>query len=286
MLRRLKTVCFILSLVLTALATRGQATQKITTGRMPGSNCDNISLADPSPDMQMRPPSPCETAFHSHVWASMKQAFANVYKWAAGHHWHAGDTTTAPLRLVNKQSEKYFFNSYLNYPIELALDPNSAEYQPWRGKYGAALEAYKNNPGDSTYRNFWRAAYQVNAGTIIRINVYINQVSSSILFFKGGHKVFHVPGAAYAVKGPFAQLRTGGDVENSQDACIILFGKVAVKPRNNEDGSFSLYSETRFPNASHLTVQQIAVRIECNQELLDQLLKEIDFKTLASLLNH
>jgi hypothetical protein len=285
MLQKLKIVLLVPILVLTALATRGQKTQKVATGRIPGSNCDNISLADPSPDMQMRPPSECETAFHSHVWTIMKQAFAKVFTWAADHHWMVGDTASRPLKQVNKQSENYFFNSDLNYQIELLLDPASAEYGSYRGKYGVALEQYKNAPGDSTYRNFWRAAYDVNAGTIIRINTYINQVSSKILFFKDGYKVFNVPGAAYAVKGPFAQLRTGGGVEDSQEACIILFGKVAVKPKKNEDGGFSIYSETHFPKAPHLTVQQMAVRIECNRELLSVLLKEIDFKVLASLLD-
>ena len=43
--------------------------------------------------------------------------------------------------------------------------------------------------------------------------------------------------------------------------------------------------ENSFPkNTSHLAVQNIAIRVECNSDLLNKIIRDTDFKALAEMI--
>jgi hypothetical protein len=71
------------------------------------------------------------------------------------------------------------------------------------------------------------------------------------------------------------------------DACLILFGNQKPPLKTEPGGGSSLYLANTFAkNVSHLTVQNISIRIECNNELLEKILKDTDFKAIAGLVGH
>jgi hypothetical protein len=160
----------------------------------------------------------------------------------------------------------------------------SPVYKDWYEKYQAHMEALRN-PNEETYKKFQDFFYRMNNAIHIRFYITVNSVSYSIYFMKGGQQQLVIPGAAYAVKGSKTGALTGGGEEKAMDACLILFGnqKPVIKPE--ADGGASIYQENSFPkNTSHLTVQNITVRIECNDELLNRIIKETDWNAIHDMI--
>ena len=260
------------------------SSKNIVTDKIPGSNCDNVVHNKLDASAQNRSPSECEVQFDWKVRTALRDAFSKAFNKFPATDWVIADTAVKVLQEIGKQTERSFFNP--SYYFKMDMEPSSTAYQDWSGKYTAITEELKT-PGEATSKKFLDFMYQMNNAIHIRFYVLVNQASNSIYFYKSGQQTIAVPGAAYAVKGSRAGALSGGGIDNAMDACLILFGKPKISVAKDSDGGTGIRSENIFPKgASHLTVQQISIRIECNSELLNTLLKEIDFSAVAAMIGH
>jgi hypothetical protein len=259
-------------------------TKKPVTDKLPGINCDNTVTNTLPADAPDRSPSECEIQFDWKVRAAIRDAFRKTLSNFPAADWIISDTAVEKLEEVGKGTEKNFFS--LSYDFKIDLAPQSLTYKNWYEKYQAQMEEMKN-PKEDSYKKFADLMYRMNNSIHIRFLVRINNVSHSIYFMKGGQQVLPVPGAVYAVRGPKVSALTGGGEENAMDACLIVFGNQEPSLRAEPGGGSSFYLVNSFPkNVSHLTVQNISIRIECNNELLQIILKDTDFKGIAELISH
>jgi hypothetical protein len=254
-----------------------------TTDKIPGTDCNNI-VNDKLQGAPDRSASECETQFDWNTRTRLREAFGHLIRNWAGKHWIVNDTMIKPLTEVSRASEKYFFQ--LSWYFTLDLKPESALYRAWSEKYQAATNAISQQPGEASSKKFMETMYEINNATHIRIYLNVNNPDGSLYYLKGKHPGFTIPGAVYAVKGPFAANLSGGGIDESHDAAWILFGNVKTRIEKTADGTETIHMSSNFPKTSHLTVQSIAIRIECNDELLTEILKEIDFPAVAAMIGH
>ncbi len=260
------------------------ATKKPVTDKLPGTNCNNTVENKISPDATDRSPSECEIEFDRKVKTALLNAFQKTMSNFPAKDWIISDTAVEELKEVAKGTEQAFFRISYNFKIDLS--PQSSAYREWYEKYQVQLDEMKN-PKDDSHKKFADFLYRMNNAIHIRFFVQVNTVSHSFYFINGGQQVLTIPGAAYAVRGPKVAALTGGGEENAIDAGLILFGNQKPELKEDPGGGSSLYQLNNFPkNVSHLTVQNISIRIECNDQLLEKILKEVDFKAIAALVGH
>ena len=241
--------------------------------------CSNIVHNTLPPDADNRSPSECEVQFDWKVRTTLRDAFSKTFQHFPSSDWVIADTAVELLTQISKGTEKSFFR--LNYNFKIDMAPQSAAYKDWYEKYQAAMQGLKA-ADEAAYKNFTRFGYRMNNAIHISIFVTVNSVSHSVYFPKGGQQIVTVPGAAFAVKGPNSP---GQSKTDDVDACLILFGNQKPSIKKESEGGASLYQLNNFPkNSSYLTVQNISVRIECNNELLNQILKDTDWKSIAYLI--
>jgi hypothetical protein len=277
----------ILSLFLSAVAilpTVAQTSMKnVVTDKLPGSNCDNAVHNILPADAQNRSPSECEVQFDLKARTALRGAFSKALQNFPESDWVISDTAVEVLTQIGKETENKFFG--LSYYFKIDLAQKSPLYMEWYNKYQNAMQQLQSQPGEASTKKFSDSYYQMNNAIHIRFYILVNPVSYSIYFIKGGQQTFTVPGASFAVKGTKAGALSGGGEDNAMDACLILFGNQKPVIKKEPDGGASVYAENNFPkNTSRLTVQNISVRIECNNELLNQIIKDTDFKALADLI--
>jgi hypothetical protein len=279
----MKKILFICWLAMPGMIAFSQtAVKKYSTDKMPGVNCDNIVHNTLPADADNRSASECEVQFDWKVRTALRQAFSKALQNFPASDWMISDTAVRVLREVSKQSEQYFFNP--SYYFNVDLKPESKIYQALAEKQKAVMEELKT-PNENTFKKFTETNYKTNNAVHIRFYVLVNDISESIYYIKGGQQVINIPGAAYAVKGSHAGALSGGGEENSMDACFIVFGKPKINTQKEDNGGASVNIENNFPKAvSRLTVQEISVRIECNDELLNKILKDTDFKAIGELI--
>ena len=268
---------------------QSQHTTRIVTDKIPGSNCDNTAV-DELVGAENRSATPCEIEFDRRVRSNLRQAFEKIISgWSPD--WLLSTNSNVeitPVKGVARGSEKQFYRLNLSdagwFYIELNLNPASAAYQKLHGLYNSSMEEWRAKPNDTNYKKLLDVFYRLKNATNIRIYVSTNDLSHRVAFLKSGIKNVNVPGA-YAVRASYVNALTGGGEESAVDACLIYLGKPKDVIDLPGEGMQEFEVKNNFPtNASHLSVQQVAIRIECNAELLDLLLKDIDFSVLQGLI--
>ena len=135
--------------------------------------------------------------------------------------------------------------------------------------------------------NFQNYGHKMNSAIYIKIYARVNSTYSSIAIFKDGHKMLTAPGAAYVIESSYVQSGGGGGIESSVGADYIYIGnwKTPVIVKDSDGGETIKVMPVIVKSGTTLSVKNIFIRMECNGELAEQILKEIDFTKLTSLLN-
>ena len=284
----MKTCLTIYICIMISLAGYGQL-KDIVTDKLPGVNCDNV-VHDKLEGAVNRSPSECEVLFDQRIRKIFDEAFKNVFFRKENSDWIINvKPGMTPIEGVGRGAEKDIFRlgntDHGNFNYELQINPNSAVSQEWSKKYYEAMEAFKADA--AAMPRLTELYYNMKTATNILLYTSINSVSSSFGSFQGGHQSVKIPSAAYGFRAVHVPALSGGGADNSRDACLIVFGKwqppVIAK---YEDGSESIRLEAILnKSSSKFSVHNIVIRIECNKQLTDQLLQEIDFKKLQSLLS-
>ena len=243
-------------------------------------DCDNV-IHDKLTGAQDRSPTDCEVKYDLEVKSAFQKAFENVVSGFQNNHWLV--TKITPLDPVTGVPRASDNSSFLgDYNIELEPGPENDQYAAYNKSYQELL-----NGGSQDMKKIQDFMKQMNGAIRIKIYARVNGMYSSIVIFKEGHKMLKAPGAAYVIESPYMQSGGGGGIESSVGADFIYMGNwkapVIVKDRNG--GETINVMPVIVKSATTLSVKNITIRIECNSELAEQILKGIDFSKLTSLLN-
>ena len=119
-------------------------------------------------------------------------------------------------------------------------------------------------------------------------NIYftVNNQSAGFGNFKGGSKITKLSAKIYIIQSPYVQSSTGGDENEAIDATLILIGKWKQPViEKNDDGSESVTANPVLdPLASHLQVQNIVIRIDCNPSVTKAIIDVMNLKKLQDLI--
>ena len=248
-------------------------------------DCDNI-IHDKLTGAQNRSPTDCEVKYDLEVKFAFQKAFENVVSGFQNNHWLV--TKITKVDAVTGVPRAFNNSSFLgDYDIELQIDPKSDQYTSFRKKY-EELANVGYPPDNVKMESFVQYGHLMNAAINIKINARVNSTYSSIYIFKGGYKMLKAPGAAFVIQSSYVQSLGGGGIESSLDADFIFIGKWnSPVIRNDSDGG----EEIKVPplivkSGTNLSVKNIFIRMECNAELAEQVLKQLDMSKLTSLLNH
>ncbi|MGB8190861.1 MAG: hypothetical protein WCF67_03025 [Chitinophagaceae bacterium] len=280
---------FILCMAAFISPLHAQMASKIVTDKIPGSDCNNTAI-DQFTGTQNRSATPCEIELDKRIRTAFRKAFAKLIdNWPAEEWTHANSSMDyKPIAAMGRESERSFFNPAFSdvsvFYLELNLNPASPAYSKLYEEYTSLQNEMLSKPSEAATKKFFDWNYRARSSTSIRIRTMVNNVSYGMTIFKGGSKPVNIPGAAYAVRASNVAPETGGDITESMDACLIVFGKVQPKVTNEQDGSQGIKVTNEFPQkTSRLTVQHVMIRIECNPELLDRVLKDVDWSLIYEL---
>ena len=215
------------------------------------------------------------------VKSAFQKAFENVVSGFQNNHWLVTKITTLdPVTGVPRASDN---SSYLgDYNIELEVGPENDQYAAYNKSYQELL-----NGGSQDIKKIQDFMKQMNGAIRIKIYARVNSTYSSITIFKGGHKMLKAPGAAYVIESSYVQSAGGGGIDASLDATFIFIGNwnPPVIRKDSDGGEEIKVPPVIVKSGTNLSVKNISIRMECNAELAEQILKEIDISKLTSLLN-
>jgi hypothetical protein len=243
-------------------------------------DCDNV-IHDKLTGAQFRSPTDCEVKYDLEVKSAFQKAFEKVVSVFQNNHWLVKKITTLdPVTGVPRASDN---SSYLgDYNIELEVGPENDQYAAYNKSYQELL-----NGGSQDIKKIQDFMKQMNGAIRIKIYAGVNSTYSSMYIFKDGHKMLKAPGASYVIESPYMQSGGGGGIESSVGADYIYIGnwKAPVIVKDSDGGETIKVMPVIVKSATNLSVKNVTIRIECNSELAEQILKEIDISKLTSLLN-
>lgn len=243
-------------------------------------DCDNV-IHDKLTGAQDRSPTDCEVKYDLEVKSAFQKAFENVVSGFQNNHWLVTKITT--LDPITHAPRSFDNSSFLgDYNIELEVGPENDQYAAYNKSYQELL-----NGGSQDIKKIQDFMKQMNGAIRIKIYARVNSTSSSITIFKGGHKMLKAPGAAYVIESSYVQAGGGGGIDASLDATFIFIGNwnPPVIRKDSDGGEEIKVPPVIVKSATNLSVKNISIRMECNSELAEKILKEIDFTKLTSLLN-
>ena len=240
-------------------------------------DCDNV-IHDKLTGAQDRSPTDCEVKYDLEVKSAFQKAFENVVSGFQNNHWLVTKITT--LDPVTGVPRAFDNSSFLgDYNIELEVGPENDQYAAYKKSSQEGL-----NGDIKKIQDFMK---QMNGAIRIKIYARVNSTYSSITIFKDGHKMLKALGAAYVIESSYVQSAGGGGIDASLDATFIFIGNwnPPVIRKDSDGGEEIKVPPVIVKSGTNLSVKNISIRMECNSELAEKILKEIDFTKLTSLLN-
>jgi hypothetical protein len=251
-------------------------------------SCDNI-IYDKMYGAQNRSPSECEARFDGDVRRAIRQSLDRVMSYFRTAGWLVEkEPELKPITAIARNTEKNPFRIDFAgsgaYSVVLKMNPASPQGQAWQQRYQGMMQSLK--PGAESIQAFSKMAYEMKGATEVRISVVTNMLMASVGNFKGEHTVLNLPGAAYAVFSSHAQAATGGGVDNSEDRALILLGSwTPVAIVKHSDGGEEIGAKAVFDKAAPpLSVQNMWIRINANQELTQNIVRQLDLAPLQALM--
>ena len=244
-------------------------------------DCDN-AIHDKLTGAQDRSPTECEVKYDLEVKTAFQKAFENVVSGFQNDHWLVKKITTLdPITHAPRSSDNSSFLG--SYGIELEMDPENDKYATFKKRYNELL----NGGGTQGVTEIASFLKQMTGSTSIKIYAGVNSTYSSMYIYKEGHKMLKAPGASYVIESPYMQSGGGGGIESSVGADYIYIGnwKAPVIVKDSDGGETIKVMPVIVKSGTTLSVKNVTIRIECNSELAEQILKGIDLSKLTSLLN-
>jgi hypothetical protein len=254
-------------------------------------DCDNV-IHDKMIGAQYRSPTECEVKFDLDLRTALHLSFKPLIDSLLKNGWRLEkETQVKSIMGIGRGSEKNFYDPGLtdvgNYALHFQLNPASPEYKNWQTQYADMMNDFQKDPTKPGSMDKLTAfTAEMKVATDISIYVNVNYSATAAVNFTTSHHVEKTPNTTCVVYLKNAQAATGGGKEESGNAAWVYFGKwSSPKFQKNSDGSERVeLNATPDPKASHLSVQTIVIRMECNDDLSDEVIKYTDFKKLQSLL--
>ncbi len=256
------------------------------------SNCDP-AIHDKIPGAQFRSATDCEIKFDASVRSALTKAFKPIVDSLTSNGWTVQKQSKPAIQDDARNRERQLFRMDFTdagaFSIVLGMSPTNPELQrrmkaftDATQKAGEQLKAGKQ----PSFEEGERIVREMQGATRISIVAVINFDSMSFVNFKGDYSRTEIPGGGFALSVPYMQATTGGDIGAANETMSIHLGHwsspVAVK---QGDGSETInVPGTLNKAAPSLSVDNLRIRVEANQALQQQILKEIDWSALRPLL--
>jgi len=254
-------------------------------------DCDN-TIYDKLSGAQFRSPTDCEVKFDLALRNALHDAFEPALAKFTRDGWQVeNETVIKPITGIARHSENdpYIpaFTDGGNFKIHLQLTPSADSYQKLKKLNDDAMEGIQKDPSSpDAMKKFKEAMETVQSSSDITINVYINQPSTGNTNFTTEHSIDKVDGVAYILHLRNAQATTGGGKDNSSNTSFVYMGKwkEPTFEKRNDGSEKASCGTTINKSAPNLAVQNIVMRITCNNELAGRLTKLVDFNRLSAMI--
>ncbi len=268
-----------------------QVTGMIQQAKETYKDCDN-TIYDKLAGSQFRSPTDCEVKFDLALRNALHEAFQPAIIRMAKDGWQVeNETEIKPITGIGRHTENNpfipGFTTGGNYKLHLQLSPSADSYQKLKKQNDDAMADMQKDPNSpDAMKKFSEALEGIQGASDITINVNINESNSGVTNFTTEHSIEKAEGVAYILHLRNAQATTGGGKEGSSNTSFIYLGKWnAPTFEKRSDGSEKVTCSTIInKSAPHLAVQNIVMRITCNNELAGRLAKFIDFNRLNAMI--
>ena len=242
-------------------------------------DCDNV-VHDKLTGAQNRSPTDCEVKYDLYVKNAFIEAFDKVVKFFPENNWQINKVTDlTPLTGIPRMKLN---DSWPSYYLDIGMNHDAPAYKKYVEEQSAQM-----NKTDVQMQEILKLGYEIHGATAIIIYGHINRNQrQETVTFKGKHKILQVKGTDYVVQYPYAQALSGGGVESALVVTDVFLGSWKMAYKVQSDASENLIAQPAYnKNGERLNIQNISLRIECNPELAEQVLKQIDFGKLKAILN-
>jgi len=246
-------------------------------------DCDNV-VHDKLIGAQDRSPSECEAKFDLDVRTAIHDALLPLIEKFQNDGWEINQQTNLePLLGVARGSENDIFST--SYDLLLRVGRTSAIYTDYQKRFNDLSEKLKDASRESRDQ-FMKFGREMNGALNSNIYFMVNNHSAGFGNFKGGSKVTKLSSNIYIIQSPYVQSSTGGDENEAIDATLVLIGKWKQPViEKNDDGSENVrVNPVLDSSASHLQVQNIVIRIECNPSVAKAIIDTMNLKNLQDLI--
>jgi len=269
--------------------------------RLAGPGLVTGSLGDCDPKIydklagaEWRSPSACEVKFDAYVRQGLVPVFAPVVARLAQTGWVATKKPKLdPLDAIARHSEKEPYKLESSHDgaflLSLTLRADSPIYQRFNQASNDAMqkaaEQMKAGGAVTAMGAAEDAARAIEENTTIVIGILINEASTGIYNFKGGHTVTLLASGGYAIEVPHAQAATGGGDDASQRATYVFVS--AWEPPgsgSSASGSENIRVKGTLNPGKLMAVQNVRIRIQADTALAQQVIQLIDWNALRALL--
>ncbi len=258
-------------------------------------NCDP-GIHDKLVFAEWRSPSECEVKFDRYIREALLPPFARMEAALTQGEWtEVRKPAFRPITSIARRSEGNPFSlqstqdGFLRF--EFRLRPGSDQAK----RNEAALEALSKKMAEAmksveaakAFSAEMTEATHVSQGSgNITIAVRINLASLGIANFQGAYTASQIPGVGYSVTAPYVQSRGGGDIGGAHETTFVFLGpwSPATGTKTGDGGTNITVKAALSPKAPTLTLQNIEIEIEANQELARKVIGLIDWNALNQLL--
>jgi hypothetical protein len=256
-------------------------------------DCD-AKIYDKLAGAEWRSPSACEVKFDARVRQGLVPVVAPVVARLAQTGWvEIKKPKLDPLDAIARHSEKEPYKLESSHDgaflFSLTLQADAPIYQRFSKTSNDAMqkaaEQMKAGGAVTAMGAAEDAARAMQENTTIVIGILINEASTGIYNFKGGHTVTPLASGGYAIEVPHAQAATGGGEDASQRATYVFFGAWAPPGRSSSaTGPENIQVKGTLNPGNLMAVQNVRIRIEADTALAQQVIKLIDWNALQTLM--
>jgi hypothetical protein len=266
---------------------RRPATKQRTTNKY--KEYDNV-IHDKLTGAENRSPSESEAMFDLESRKAITEALAPVVTSLQSKDWSITEQTKLdPLTGVQRESETRLFN--VTYHLSLQSSPDAPIVATYKEQVDAINKQMQQNYANGKDNTPLRAKYanlsrEMNGALNIHVSFFGNAESAGLNTYKHPAKISKLSNGGWCIYGESTSSPKGGGEDNAVTATVILLGnwKQLTSEKFDDGGEGVRFKAGVNSAASKLQMQNMVIRIESNNELTQEIIRQMDFSRLTSLI--
>jgi hypothetical protein len=250
---------------------------------------DNV-IHDKLTGAENRSPSQSEAMFDLDSRKAITEALAPLITSLQAKDWSITEQTKLdPLTGVQRESETRLFN--VIYHLNLQLSPGAPLAATYKQQVNELNDQMQKNYASGKDNAPLRAKYailsrEMNGALNIQVSFFGNAESAGLNTYRHPVRISRLANGSWCIYGESASSLTGGGEDNAVTATVVLLGnwKQLTSEKFDDGGEGARFKAVLNPAASKLQMQNLVIRIESNNELAQEIIKQMDFSRLISLI--